>query len=165
MSLPTLFHSRRSIWPSFLIIPLAVFVFSLIGSVATEFGMPWYNSLALPSWTPPGMVIGLAWTIIYALTAVSIWITWNLVPHRRPFWTIMTLFVINGFLNIGWSILFFGFHLIAIALIEMVLLEVTVIALIALLWNRSRTAAVLLIPYGLWVAFATILTIAVWSLN
>jgi len=125
----------------------------------------WYTTLNLPSWTPPGSVIGLAWTTIFILTALSAILFWNTAPRDSRLWWIVLLFVLNGFLNVFWSYLFFNQHLVGTAVVEMFILNASTVALIVLIWPINRLAASLLLPYVGWVTFATYLAYSVWRLN
>lgn len=150
---------------NFILIPLAVIVVAGFGSLLTGGGMEWYRSIKLPSWTPPGSIIGTVWTIIFILTAVSAIIFWSKAPHDSRFWAVVAIFILNGLLNVLWSYLFFNQHLLGAATVEAALLDLSVIALIILIWPISRLASALLFPYAAWVAFATYLTYIVSSLN
>jgi benzodiazapine receptor len=149
----------------FILIPALVSMVAIAGSRLTGAGMEWYRTIALPTCTPPGSMIGIIWTAIFALCAIALFRFESSMPRDADFRRIRILFVINGLLNIGWSFLFFTLHSITGALVEMHFLFLSIIALIWLLRRRSVAAAVLLIPYALWVAFATILTYVVQSLN
>lgn len=149
----------------YILIPLGTVLVAWSGSAVTSSGMGWYRTLALPSWTPPGSVIGAVWTTIFVLTAfAAIRVLGSRAsgPHKTLF---VALLVMNGILNFGWSWVFFGQHLLGWAVFEAILLELSVLALIISAWPVARIAAYLLIPYAAWVAFATYLTYAVWSLN
>jgi len=150
---------------NYLVIPLITLGVAWLGNWLTGGGMDWYQTIKLPAWTPPGSVIGFAWTIIFILGAISALIVWNKVPHQGRFWWIIIIFLINALLNIFWSFLFFNQHLIGPAVWEAGLLGLSVLVLIILIWPLSGRAAWLLIPYGGWVTFATYLTYMVWSLN
>jgi len=150
---------------NYVIIPLLVFLTSFIGSLATSGGMEWYKTIKIPSWTPPGSVIGLVWTIIFILAAFSAIIVWNSGVSGNRFNWIIGIFIANAILNILWSYIFFNQHLIATAFGEAILLDVTVIALIILIWPISKLASLLLVPYASWVAFASYLTFIIWNLN
>lgn len=150
---------------NYFIIPLIIFLVAFIGGQITGSGMEWYKNIKLPSWTPPGSVIGIVWTCIFILSAISVIIFWNLEPKPAYFKWILTLFVLNAVLNVFWSYLFFGQHLIGLAAIEAFLLGLSVLALVLLIWPLNMFSAVLLIPYGAWVFFATYLTYSVWALN
>ncbi len=150
---------------NYVIIPLVAFLTALLGSLLTSRAMDWYKSIAKPSWTPPGSIIGAVWTILFILGAISALIVWNGLPHDTHFKWIIAVFIINAILNVGWSWLFFGQHVLGLAIFEAGLLGLSVLALIILIWPGSRLAASLLIPYAAWVCFATFLTYKVWSLN
>lgn len=150
---------------NYIIIPIIVFLVSFLGGQVTGSGMDWYKTIKLPSWTPPGWVIGLVWTFIFIFAAVSIILFWNLELKPNYFYLVIGLFALNGFFNILWSYLFFGQHLIGLAVIEAFLLGLSVLALILSIWPFSISAASLLIPYCVWVFFATYLTYSVWFLN
>jgi benzodiazapine receptor len=137
-----------------------------------EFRNGLYNTvLDKPELTPPNWLFPIAWTTIFILTAISALIVWNsgedekryflifkkkIANHLLPF--LMGLFVANAVLNVCWSLLFFTLHFTYAAFVEMMLLEGTVIALMILIFKRSKTASLLLLPYAVWVAFATYLT-------
>lgn len=154
------------IWKT-LIIPAVTIGVALLGSSYTSAGMDWYKTINLPSWTPPGSVIGTVWTLIFILATLSAILARNYPGHkyakRIPF--IMGLFVANAMLNVGWSLIFFKLHLVGWAAWEAAFLGASVVAIIAFLWPISRIAAYLLVPYAVWVAFATFLSANVWWLN
>ena len=135
-----------------------------IGGLITEIG-PWYHGLHKPSWQPPDWAFGPAWTIIFALAAMSGYAAWQSTPSLRRWGVIVGLFAANGLLNIGWSACFFALHRPDWALGEVVPLWLSVLALIIVLAPQSRRAAWLLVPYLAWVAFAAVLNWAVVQLN
>ncbi len=151
--------------PNYIIIPLITFLTAFLGSLSTSGGMDWYKTISKPSWTPAGSFIGAVWTILFILATISALIIWNRLPRDDRFKWIIIIFIINAILNVGWSWLFFGQHLLGTAIFEAALLGVSVLALIILIWPVSRLAAWLLIPYAGWVFFATFLTFKVWNLN
>ncbi len=125
-----------------------------IGGRFTARGLgAWYDGLVKPSWTPPGAAIGAVWSVLFALIAVASAIIWG---HGRPTAYALAL-GINLALNAGWSYLFFARRAPAAALAELLVLELTCVVLVALAWHVSRLAAVLLLPYAAWVAFAGLL--------
>jgi len=150
---------------NYIIIPLITVLVAVVGSWLTSGGMEWYGTINLPEWTPAGSVIGAVWTTIFILTTLSALIVWSRANRNRRFWWIIVIFLINAFLNVFWSFLFFSQHLIGPAIWEAGLLDASVIALIILIWPISRLASILLVPYAGWVAFATYLTYTVWLLN
>jgi len=153
--------------PNYLIIPLITILVSVTGSSFTSSGIGsgWYDSIAKPSWTPPGSVIGAVWTTIFILSTISAILVWNKAKRDTRFRWIIGIFLANAVLNVFWSFLFFGQGLLGLAVWEAALLDATVIALVILIWRTSRIASLLLVPYAAWVAFATYLTYTVWSMN
>ncbi len=124
----------------------------------------WYAALVKPSWNPPGWVFGPVWTTLYILMAVAAWLVW-----RRGGWRgqrrALSWFCAQLALNALWTPLFFGLHRIDLALGEILLLWVAILATIGAFARSSRVAAWLLAPYLAWVSFATFLTFTLWNLN
>lgn len=137
---------------------------ALVGGTITDTGA-WYHSLAQPRWAPPDAVYGVGWTAIYALTALAGVTGWLAMPTRREREWLLGLFALNGFLNIVWSLLFFRLHRPDWAMVEVVGLWVSILALIVVIWRRSMVGAVLLLPYLGWVTFAGYLNMTIVRLN
>ena len=143
---------------NYFIIPLVTILVATSGSWLTSKGLSsWYNTLSLPTIAPGGGVIGTVWSIIFILTMISALIVWNKTPLNPNFQWIVWLFVANAVLNVLWSYLFFYLHLTGWPIVEMIVLNLTTIALIVLMWNPALWAAILLLPYAAWVTFATYL--------
>jgi len=151
--------------PNYTTIPFITIVVAALGSILTGKGMSWYQTLALPQWTPSGSFIGIVWTILFILAATSVLLVYNREPRAKRLSLIMLLFLINAALNVFWSFLFFNQHFIGSAIIDATLLGFSVVALIMLIWPSSRLASLLLVPYALWVGFAVVLNFAIWRLN
>lgn len=149
------------------IISALVFAVAFAGSWFTSQGITsgWYDSVSKPVWIPPGPVFGFAWTLIFILCAVSIISFWKNRFRLRSWLLVLVLFVSNGVLNIGWTVLFFFLHWVGAAAIDAGALELTILVVVALLWRRERMAAYLLIPYAAWTLFAIYLNANVWMLN
>lgn len=152
---------------NYLIIPLAVLAVSVIGSMFTGVGIGsgWYSTIAKPEWTPPGSVIGTVWTTIFVLTAASALIAWNKAKPDARARNAMIAYGVNGGLNLAWSYIFFARHWLGLAVFEAGLLGLSVVVIMVLVWKRSRVAALLLIPYAVWVSFATFLNYIIWRMN
>ncbi len=125
----------------------------------------WYQTIRQPSWNPPPAAFGLIWTIIFALIAVAGVTAWRAAPDSRASDTLVGLFALNGALNIFWTMLFFRLHRPDWAMIELVVLWVSIAVLIVLCARHSRLAALLLVPYIVWVTIAGVLNWQVIQLN
>ena len=124
----------------------------------------WYARLDRPPWTPPDWVFGPVWTALYVLMGVAAWMVWSR-PDRPGRRTALVLFLGQLVLNVLWSWMFFGWHRLGAAAVEVVVL-LAAIAATALAFRRvHRPAALLLVPYLVWVAYATALTIEIWRRN
>lgn len=124
----------------------------------------WYAALAKPSFNPPDGVFGPVWTVLYILMAIAAWRVWR-VADREMVQGALTLFALQLALNLGWSVVFFGLERIGPAIAVVVVLDVAVVATALAFRPLDRIAALLLVPYMLWVGFATVLNIAIWRLN
>ncbi len=143
---------------------LAAFTVAILGGTVTDLG-PWYQALAKPAWQPPGPAFGVVWTIIFALAAASGVVAWRTRPSKATREWIIGLFALNGFLNVLWSLLFFGLHHPDWALIEVVGLWSSIALLILFLARFSWIAALLLAPYLVWVSIAAVLNYEVVQMN
>lgn len=126
---------------------------------------PWFDSLAKPQWNPPGFVFAPVWTTLYLLMAISLWIIWKSKLAENVKMQVLKLFAAQLFLNFWWSIIFFRFHLLGFAFMEILMLWITIFATIIRFSKISRTAAWLLVPYISWVSFASILSYTIWVMN
>ncbi len=124
----------------------------------------WYAALTKPSWNPPNRVFGPMWTLLYGMMAIAAWLVW-----RRGGWhgarVALTLFVIQLVANGLWSWLFFDLHRMGLALADLVLLWCLVALTAVAFWHHRKLAAVLLLPYLAWLAFAGVLNYTLWQLN
>lgn len=138
------------------------FTAAAIGAVASMHAAEFYAQLIKPSWAPPAGVFGPVWTVLYALMGVAVWLVWR-SPGRRA--GAIALFVAQLAANALWSWLFFAWHRGALAAAEVLLLLVLIAATARMFWRTNRPAAWLLVPYLLWVTFASALTWSVWKSN
>ncbi len=134
------------------------------GGVLTEIG-PWYRGLRKPSWQPPDWLFGPAWTTIFTCAAWSAGLAWKLAPSDTWRWTMVAMFGVNCTLNIVWSLLFFKLRRPDWALVEVVPLWLSILALMLVIRGVNVLAAELLLPYLLWVAFAAYLNRTIVRLN
>lgn len=137
----------------------------VFGSLVTGLNMAWYDTLALPGFTPDGSIIGMVWTTIFVLTAIASMIVWRRLKSKQARRFFVCCLILNGLLNVGWSAIFFGLNLVDAAVFEAILLALSVAIILRSYYDYSRIAAILMAPYLGWVIFATYLTFAVWQLN
>ncbi|WP_379654765.1 TspO/MBR family protein [Pseudoxanthomonas sp. UC19_8] len=143
---------------------LLVLVAGAIGAAASVQAATFYATLAQPSWAPPAAVFGPVWSVLYVLMGIAAWLVW-----RRGGWAAqrraLTVFVAQLALNALWSWLFFGWHLGAAAMLDIVVLWVLIVVTVVMFWRARPLAGLLLLPYLAWVTFASALNYAVWQLN
>jgi translocator protein len=135
-----------------------------LGATVTDLG-PWYQGLAKPDWNPPDVVFPMGWTVIYALITIAGITAWRAAPTSAQAESVIGLFALNGFLNIGWSLIFFRLQRPDWAFYEVIALWLSILAMIVYCGRFSRSAALLLVPYLAWVSFAGALNWAVVQLN
>lgn len=150
----------------YIVSPVFYLAVALASRMFTAQGLTdWYPAIIKPSYTPPGSLIGTVWMTIYILSAISLIIFINRGRGSNAFWPIIGIFVFNGIVNAVWSYIFFTKHLIGLAVIDAVLILITVGMMIVLVWSYSKVSSVLLLPYLLWVSFASYLTYVIYTLN
>ena len=146
-----------------LTVPLSV---GWIGSLFTSPEINgWYSSLAKPALNPPNWIFGPVWTTLFILMGIAAFLIWRRGLNNKNVQAALAIFVFQLFLNVFWSLLFFGIHSPMVAFTEIISLWLAILALILAAYRVSRPAAYLLIPYVFWVSFATYLNYAIWQLN
>jgi len=144
------------------LILLVTFVASGIGSfVTSSFKEPWYSEILLPSFNPPSWVFGPVWTTLYVFMSVAAWSAWKKVSDKK----ILQIYFIHLFFNSIWSVIFFGFHQIFLALINLGIILVFIIWLMKIYYQVSKISFLLMMPYLLWSFYALILNGAIFYLN
>jgi translocator protein len=147
---------------SLVIILLVTFIAPIIGSYATAtFKEPWYSEIILPSFNPPSWVFAPVWTILYLLMSIAIWKIWKNSFDTR----ILKIYFIHLFFNSTWSIIFFGFHSISLALVNLIIILIFIILLMKEYYKLDKISLYLMIPYFSWSIFAFILNIFILKLN
>lgn len=124
----------------------------------------WYQQIAKPSWTPPDGVFAPVWTLLYSMMAISAWLVWKSKGFFKAIIALLA-YLIQLILNALWSYIFFGLHDIHGAFLDIVALWIFILITIFLFWKHNKLASVLLIPYFLWVSFASVLNLTVASMN
>jgi translocator protein len=143
-------------------LPLAV---GAIAGMYTSAAVPeWYANLNRPSFNPPGWVFGPVWTVLYILIGISLFLIWKEEPGQARNWAIGVFFVQLA-LNFAWSFIFFYSKMIGPALIEIIVLWITIVIMLLLFYKIRPLAAYINIPYLLWVSFATALNASYYLLN
>jgi tryptophan-rich sensory protein len=145
---------------------LPVVAAAVLGSLATTPNIPtWYAGLAKPAFTPPNWVFGPAWTVLYLAMAYAAWRILSLAPDTPGRGAALGAFFVQLALNAGWSWAFFGANSPLAGLVVILALELAILVTIALFRRLDGIAALLLVPYAAWVAYATALNLAIWRLN
>jgi translocator protein len=153
---------RMSPVRKFLVAVLPVVAAGVLGSVATTPNIPiWYANLAKPGFTPPNWLFGPVWTLLYAMIALSGWLVWRAVGWGRQ----LVPYAVQLLLNAAWTPLFFGAGQRGTALVDIVALWIAIGATVLAFRKVSMPAVWLLVPYWLWVSFATALNFSIWQLN
>ena len=143
-------------------LPLAVGAFA---GMYTSAAVPeWYASLNRPSFNPPGWVFGPVWTALYILMGISLFLIWKSEPGQARN-VAMGVFFVQLALNFAWSFIFFYSKMIGPALIEIIVMWITIVIMMVLFYKIRPLAAYLNIPYLLWVSFATALNASYYMLN
>ncbi|SDI47073.1 TspO/MBR family protein [Mucilaginibacter sp. P25] len=148
---------------------ISLLIVLFIGFVASLVTRPeiagWYSTLKKPSFNPPPWLFAPVWTAIYIMIATAAYLVWK-HRSRKPVYIIArSIYFIQLILNFSWSIVFFGMHQIAAAAVVIILLWLSIVANINWFNKFSRTASWLLVPYLLWVSFASILNMSIYFLN
>jgi benzodiazapine receptor len=152
-------------------------IFKLLGSLALPLGLgaiaslftaeavpEWYETLNRPSFNPPNWLFGPVWTALYLLMGISLFLIWKQSASKER--SLATfVFLLQIALNFCWSFIFFYYNLIGFALIEIIILWISIVIMIVLFYKIKPIAAYINIPYFLWVTFATILNASYYFLN
>jgi tryptophan-rich sensory protein len=125
----------------------------------------WYADLSKPSFNPPDWAFGVVWPILYVMMGVSAFLVWRKGLSSEQAKVALGLFILQLVLNGIWTPIFFGLHMMGLALAEIILLWVAILMTIIAFWRISKPATYLLIPYILWVSFAIALNASLWHLN
>jgi benzodiazapine receptor len=148
---------------SFILFILATYSASAIGGFATiTFKDPWYSLLIKPSFNPPDWIFAPVWTTLYLMMTIAIWSFWH--SKNRDMKTVY-IYLIHLIFNTTWSIVFFVFHKITLALVVLIILILLIINLIIRFKRVNLLSYYLMIPYLLWCLFALLLNVSLIILN
>ena len=145
----------------FLILLITSLASAIGGFTTASFKEPWYSEIILPSFNPPSWVFPPVWTILYIMMAVAIWKIWIHSFDTK----ILKLYFIHLFFNSTWSIVFFCFHQIGLALINLVIIIIFIILLMKSYYVRDKVSFYLMTPYLLWSSYALTLNSSIFLIN
>lgn len=147
----------------------AILLCELAGGIGSLFTYPsiegWYAKLQKPSFNPPNWVFAPVWITLYLLMGISAYLVWEKNRESKEAKNSLSIFGMQLVLNMLWSIVFFGLQSPLFGLIDIILLWIAIVVTVFKFFRISRTAGLLLMPYVLWVTFATILNFYIWRLN
>jgi len=135
-----------------------------LGAIWTASDGSWYKGINKPSFNPPSWVFGPVWTLLFTLMGIALYIVW-VTPSSKVRTVALVLFGIQFVFNILWSYLFFGANNPLLSLIEIFILLVFIVATGIYFYVSNKFAGYLMIPYFIWVAFASFLNYNLWLLN
>jgi benzodiazapine receptor len=145
----------------FLIILITSSASAIGGFTTATFKEPWYSEIILPSFNPPAWVFAPVWTILYIMMSVAIWKVWIILFDAR----VLKIYFIHLFFNSTWSIMFFGFHQIGLALINLIIILIFIVLLMKIYYKKNKASFYLMAPYFLWSSYALILNTSIFFLN
>jgi translocator protein len=147
---------------SLFLILIITFIASGIGGFTTaSFKEPWYSEIVLPSFNPPSWVFAPVWSTLYVLMSIAIWRVWiNFFDNK-----ILKIYFIHLFFNATWSVVFFRFHQIELALLNLIIILVFIGILMKIYFRKDKLSLYLTIPYFFWSSYALVLNSAIVFLN
>ena len=147
---------------SFIIILIITFIAPTLGSYATSaFKEPWYSEIILPSFNPPSWVFAPVWSTLYLMMTIAIWKIWKETFDSK----LLRLYFIHLFFNSTWAIVFFGFHKIGLALLNLIIILIFIIILMKEYFYKDKISFYLMIPYISWSSYALVLNTSIFFLN
>ena len=147
---------------SLIIIILVTFIAPAIGNYSTSaFKEPWYSEIALPSFNPPSWVFAPVWSILYLMMSLAVWKIWINTFDRK----IIKIYAVHLFFNSTWSLVFFRFHQIGLALINLLIILFFILVLMKIYFKKDKISFYLMVPYLFWSSYALVLNSAIFLLN
>ena len=152
----------KNIYLSLFLILIITFSASIIGGFTTaSFKEPWYSEIILPNFNPPSWVFAPVWSTLYVLMSIAIWRVWTKTFDSK----ILRIYFIHLFFYSFWSIVFFGFHQIELALINLIIILIFIIFLMRIYFKKDKLSFYLTLPYFFWSFYALILNFSIVLLN
>ncbi len=155
-------QARRTVLSCIVWVIICLVLSGLAGWITGENIHTWYDHLNKPSFNPPSAVFGPVWTVLYIMIGISGGLLW---AKRNEAVIAFMFYIAQLFFNIIWSFIFFGYHEIHWAFVDIIVLLVFIFLTIIFSLRKSLLAALLLVPYFAWVIFAAILNYNFWQLN
>ena len=153
-------------WAKLTVAFVACQLVGIVGGLITTPSLgTWYNTLVKPALMPPGWVFGPVWGVLYFLMSIAVFLVWRRGTGQEGVAQALGIFIIQMALNALWSIFFFGVHSPALACVDILLLMLFIVWTMRDFYKISRAATYLLVPYLLWVGFATYLNVFIWLRN
>lgn len=147
-------------WPKLIFSVILAQSAGAVGTLFTFSAIPtWYALLDKPSFSPPNWLFGPVWTILYTLIGISMYLIWT---NKKGS---LKLFFLHLFLNAIWSPIFFGAKNLGLAFIVILTMDITLIVIIRKFYKLNKVAGLILIPYLMWISFASLLNLSIWKLN
>jgi tryptophan-rich sensory protein len=143
---------------------LVTFAAAAVGAIASVNSLEFYRQLDRPAFAPPASLFGPVWTVLYLLQGVAAWLIWRERGVKRAALP-LGLFLAQLAVNALWTWLFFAWRMGWASFVEILVLDVLIVATLVLFWRIRPLAGALLLPYLGWVAFASVLTYAIWQRN
>ena len=145
----------------FLILSITFIASGIGGFVTASFKEPWYSEIVLPSFNPPSWVFAPVWTTLYILMSIAVWRIWIKFFDLK----ILSIYFFHLLFNATWSVVFFGFHQIELALINLIIILVFIIILMKIYLHKDKLSFFIMVPYFLWSSYALVLNITIVILN
>jgi len=145
----------------FLILIITFIASGIGGFVTASFKEPWYSEIVLPSFNPPSWVFAPVWTALYILMSIAAWRIWIKFNDHK----ILNIYFYHLLFNGTWSIVFFGFHQIQLALINIIIILIFIVILMKIYLNKDKLSFFIMVPYFLWTLYASVLNTAIAILN
>ena len=147
---------------SLILFLIITFAASAIGGFTTSaYKEPWYSQIVLPSYNPPGWVFGPVWSTLYVFMSIAIWKAWDMTKDKK----LLKIYFLHLFFNAIWSVIFFGFHNIGLALVDLAVILFFITLLMKFYYKISKFSFYLMVPYLIWTSYAFILNTSIFLLN
>jgi benzodiazapine receptor len=159
-----MFESRRDLVALLVFVGICLAVEVIAGRATSVSIRGWYLELQKPGWTPPGWLFPPLWTLLYLSMGVAGWLVWQ-TRDEQSIGLALGLFGLQLFLNLIWSVIFFGLRQTGWGLVDILLLWASIVATIGVFLKIRPAAGLLLLPYLAWVSYATALNYTIWKLN